>query len=252
MLEHLPEHFHLYLIAGFVAQMIDGALGMAYGVSASSLLLAFGVPPAAASATVHAAECFTTGTSAISHHAFGNVDKYLFKKLLLPAVIGAVIGAYALASFDGDVLKPYVSGYLILMGFVIIGKAFVVIPPRNVTTHLAPLGFVGALLDTLGGGGWGPIVASNLIVRGNDVRITVGSVNAVEFFVTLAASITFFMTIGLTHWGIILGLALGGVVAAPMGAWAAKKIPHKPFMVLVGFLIIVISARTLAKVAGIL
>ena len=246
----LPDHFYLYVIAGFVAQMIDGALGMAYGVSASSLLLAFGVPPAAASATVHAAECFTTGASALSHHAFGNVDKFLFRKLLIPAVIGAVIGAYALSSIDGEVLKPYVSGYLILMGLVIIAKAFITIPPRNVTTHLTPLGFIGALVDAMGGGGWGPIVASNLIVRGNDVRITVGSVNAVEFFVTMAASITFFMTIGLTHWGIIVGLALGGVVAAPLGAWAAKRIPHKPFMVLVGTLIIIISARTLLKAAG--
>jgi uncharacterized membrane protein YfcA len=252
MLEFLPEHFHLYVAAGFLAQVIDGALGMAYGVSASSMLLAFGVPPAAASATVHAAECFTTGASAISHHAFGNVDRFLFRSLLLPAVIGAVIGAYLLSSIDATLLKPYVSGYLVLMGLVIIAKAFVTIPPKNVTTHLAPLGFFGALVDAMGGGGWGPIVASNLIVRGNDVRITVGSVNAVEFFVTLAASITFFLTIGLTHWGIILGLALGGIVAAPLGAWAAKRIPHKPFMVLVGLLIIAISARTLLLSAGLL
>jgi hypothetical protein len=246
-MDFLPEHFGLYVLAGFVAQMIDGALGMAYGLSASSLLLSFGVPPAAVSATVHAAECFTTGASGLSHHAFGNVDKFLFKRLLIPAVIGAVIGAYVLSSINGEVLKPYISGYLIIMGLVIIAKAFITIPPRNVTTHLTPLGFIGALLDTLGGGGWGPIVASNLIARGNDVRITVGSVNAVEFFVTLAASITFFLTIGLTHWGIILGLAVGGVLAAPLGAWAAKRLPHKPFMVIVGLLIIGISARTLLK-----
>jgi len=246
-MDFLPEHFGLYVLAGFVAQMIDGALGMAYGVSASSLLLSFGVPPAAVSATVHAAECFTTGASGLSHHAFGNVDKFLFKRLLIPAVIGAVIGAYVLSSINGEVLKPYISGYLIIMGVVIIAKAFITIPPRNVTTHLTPLGFIGALLDTMGGGGWGPIVASNLIARVHDVRITVGSVNAVEFFVTLAASITFFLTIGLTHWGIILGLAVGGVLAAPLGAWAAKRLPHKPFMVIVGLLIIGISARTLLK-----
>ena len=196
------------------------------------------------SATVHAAECFTTGASAISHHAFGNVDRFLFRKLLIPAVIGAVIGAYLLSSI-GDVLKPWVSGYLILMGLVIIAKAFFRGAPKNVTTHLPPLGFVGALLDSMGGGGWGPIVASNLIVRGNDVRITVGSVNAVEFFVTLAASITFFLTIGLTHWSIILGLAIGGVIAAPFGAWAAKHIPHKPFMILVGVLVAGLSTRNL-------
>lgn len=251
-MDFLTPEFGLYVAAGFIAQLIDGALGMAYGVSASSLLMAFGVPPAATSATVHAAECFTTGASAISHHAFGNVDRYLFRRLLIPAVLGAIIGAYALSAIDGDVLKPYVSGYLIVMGVVIIAKAFFRVPPRNVTTHLTPLGFFGALVDAMGGGGWGPIVASNLIVRGNDVRITVGSVNAVEFFVTLAASITFLLTIGLTHWTIILGLALGGVIAAPIGAWAAKRIPHKPFMILVGVLVTAVSLRNLLKVLAVI
>lgn len=251
-MDFLTSEFALYVAAGFVAQLIDGALGMAYGVSASSLLMAFGVPPAATSATVHAAECFTTGASAISHHAFGNVDRYLFRRLLIPAVFGAIIGAYLLSSIDGDVLKPYVSGYLIVMGIVIIAKAFFRVPPRNVTTHLTPLGFCGALVDAMGGGGWGPIVASNLIVRGNDVRITVGSVNAVEFFVTLAASITFLLTIGLTHWSIIVGLAVGGMIAAPFGAWAAKRIPHRPFMILVGLLVTVVSLRNLLKVLAVI
>lgn len=247
----LPPDFALYIAAGFVAQLIDGALGMAYGVSASSMLMAFGVPPAATSAIVHAAECFTTGASAVSHHAFGNVDRFLFRRLLIPGVIGAVIGAFILSEF-GDVLKPWVSGYLIVMGVVIITKAFIRVPPRTVTSHLIPLGFIGALVDAMGGGGWGPIVSSNLIVRGNNVRITIGSVNAVEFFVTLAASITFIFTIGLTHWSIILGLAIGGVIAAPLGAWAAKHIPHKPFMVLVGLLIISLSLRNLLKFLAII
>ncbi len=244
----LPDHFLLYVLAGFIAQMIDGALGMAYGVSASSLLSIFGVSPQVVSATVHAAECFTTGASGLSHHAFGNVDRVLFRRLLIPAVIGAVVGAYILTSIDGKVLKPYISVYLVIMGVVIIGKAFTRIPPRQVTTHLAPLGFFGALVDAMCGGGWGPIVASNLIIRGNDTRITVGSVNAVEFFVTLAASITFFLTIGLTHWNIILALAIGGVIAAPLAAWAAKHIPHKPFMVLVGVLIVVINSLRIFKI----
>ncbi len=244
----LPDHFLLYVLAGFVAQLIDGALGMAYGVSASSLLSIFGVSPQVVSATVHAAECFTTGASGISHHAFGNVDRVLFRRLLIPAVIGAIMGAYILTSIDGKVLKPYISVYLVVMGVVIIAKAFTRVPPRKVTTHLAPLGFFGALVDAMCGGGWGPIVASNLIIRGNDTRITVGSVNAVEFFVTLAASITFFLTIGLTHWNIILALAIGGVIAAPLAAWAAKHIPHKPFMVLVGVLIVVINSLRIFKI----
>lgn len=247
-MEFLTQEFALYVLAGFVAQLIDGALGMAYGVSASSLLSVFGVSPQVVSATVHAAECFTTGASSISHHAFGNVDRVLFRRLLIPAVIGAVVGAYVLTSIDGKVLKPYISIYLVIMGAVIIAKAFTRVPPRKVTTHLAPLGFFGALVDAMCGGGWGPIVASNLIIRGNDTRITVGSVNAVEFFVTLAASITFFLTIGLTHWNIILALAIGGVIAAPLAAWAAKHIPHKPFMVLVGLLIVVINSLRIFKI----
>ena len=238
------------MAAGFVAQLIDGALGMAYGVTASSLLLTFGVPPAAASATVHAAECFTTGASAISHHAFDNIDRVLFRRLLFPGIVGAIIGAYILTSLPGEALKPYVAAYLLVMGIIIVAKAFREFPPRAVTTHLGPLGFVGALLDTLGGGGWGPVVASTLIVRGNHVRTTVGTVNAVEFFVTVAASVTFLLTIGLSNWQMILALALGGLPAAPIGAWACKHLPVKRLMVIVGLLVIALSLRTLLKTFG--
>ena len=245
----IPE-FWMCVGAGFVAQLIDGALGMAYGVTASSLLIAFGVPPAATSATVHAAECFTTGASAISHHAFENIDGALFRRLLGPGIVGAVIGAYVLTSLPGEALKPYVAAYLLVMGLIIVAKAFREFPPRSVTTHLAPLGFAGALLDTLGGGGWGPVVASTLIVRGNHVRTTVGTVNAVEFFVTVAASITFFLTIGFSSWQMILALALGGLPAAPLGAWACRHLQVKKMMVGVGLLVIVLSLRTLLKTFG--
>lgn len=248
----LTQEFVLYIVAGFIAQIIDGALGMAYGVTASSLLLALGVPPAATSATVHAAECFTTGASALSHRAFGNVDRLLFRRLLLPGVLGALLGAYFLSNFPGDSLRPYIAGYLMILGLVIIIKAFREFPPREVTTHLIPLGFIGAFVDAVGGGGWGPIVASNLIVRGNDIRKAIGSVNAVEFFVTLSASVMFIVTLGLSNWQIILGLAIGGIMAAPMGAWMAKRIPIKPFMILVGILITLISLRTLLMFYGVL
>jgi uncharacterized membrane protein YfcA len=240
----------IYIIAGFIAQIIDGALGMAYGVSASSLLMGFGVPPAVVSSTVHAAECFTTGASAISHHAFGNISRDLVRRLLIPGIIGAALGAYVLSSFDGEIIKPYIAGYLLLMGIVIIVKAFKRFPPREVTTKLTPLALIGAFMDAVGGGGWGPIVATNLIVRGNSVRETVGSVNAVEFFVTMSASITFFLTLGLDHWQVIAGLAAGGVIAAPFGAFLTKKLPHRPMMVTVGVLVIVMSARTLLKSLG--
>lgn len=248
----LPADFLFYIAIGFAAQLIDGALGMAYGVTASSLLLGLGLPPAVTSATVHAAECFTTGTSALSHHAFGNIDKQLFRRLLLPGVIGAAVGAYLLASLPGDGLKPWIAGYLLLMGVVILLKAFRDFPPRPVTSHLAPLGFFGALVDAMGGGGWGPIVASNLLARGNEFRITVGSVNAVEFFVTLTASLVFLLTIGLSHWSIIVGLAIGGVLAAPLGAWLVRYVRPRPMLCAVGLLVIGLSLRTILKYFGVL
>lgn len=246
----LDSAFLFFVGAGFVAQLIDGALGMAYGITASSLLLSFGLPPAVTSATVHAAECFSTGASALSHRAFGNVSSVLFRRLLVPGVVGAVVGAYLLANFRGDALKPVIAIYLIGMGVVIIVKAFREFPPRTVTTHLLPLGFIGAFVDAVGGGGWGPIVSSTLIARGNDVRSAVGSVNAVEFFVTFAASVTFFMTIGLGHWSTIVALALGGLLAAPIGAWACKHVPVRPFMVGVGLLVCLLSMRTLVRYFG--
>ncbi len=248
----LPVDFLSYVAIGFAAQLVDGALGMAYGVTASSLLLGMGVPPAVSSATVHAAECFTTGTSALSHHAFGNIDKRLFRRLLLPGMAGAGVGAYLLTRVDGDMLKPWIAGYLLIVGAVILIKAFRDFPPRQVTTHLTPLGFFGALIDAIGGGGWGPIVASNLLARGNEFRLTVGSVNAVEFFVTLTASAVFLMTLGLGHWQIIVGLAIGGVAAAPLGAWLVKRVRPKPMLMFVGLVVIALSLRTLSKHFGLI
>ena len=248
-MEGIPE-FWWFVGAGFIAQLIDGALGMAYGVTASSLLLAFGVPPAVSSATVHAAECFTTGASGLSHHAFDNIDRALFRRLVPPGIVGAIVGAYILSSFPGDALKPYVAAYLLVMGIVIVGKAFGEFAPKRVTTHIGRLGFAGALLDTMGGGGWGPVVTSTLVARGNDVRKTVGTVNASEFFVTVAASITFFLTIGFTKWRMIAALALGGLPAAPLAAWACKHLPLRRMMTLVGLLVIATSTRTLLKYFG--
>lgn len=247
MTEFFTTEFFTYLGIGFLAQMVDGALGMAYGLTSSSCLMAVGLPPATVSATVHLAETFTTGASAIAHHSFGNIDKALFRRLLIPGILGAILGAYVL-TWSGDVLKPWVAGYILVMGAVVIMKAFRTVPPTSVTTHIAPLGFFGAFMDSIGGGGWGPIVASTLLARGNHVRTTIGSVNSVEFFVTLASSLTFIITLGsISHWSIVLALGLGGMVAAPLAAWATKHVPHKPMMILVGLLIIALSARTLLK-----
>ena len=246
----MTEDLIFYVVAGFLAQLIDGALGMAYGVTASSLLMSFGVPPAAASATVHAAECFTSGASAISHHAFGNISKNLFRRLLLPGVIGALIGAYVLTSLPGQAIKPWIAGYLLLLGVYIVVKAFLVFTPKEVTTYLSPLAFFGAFFDAIGGGGWGAIVTSNLLARGHDLRETIGSVNAVEFFVTLASSAVFLATLGLGHWKIIAALALGGLLAAPLGGWLVGRVPRRPMMIAVGLLIVGLSARTLWLALG--
>jgi len=241
----LSYDFIVYVVIGFAAQLVDGALGMAYGVTASSLLLGVGVPPALSSATVHAAECFTTGTSAISHHAFGNIDKHLFRRLLLPGMLGAAVGAYVLVHLPGDAIKPWIAGYLLVLGLVIIVKGFRELTSRRVTSHLIPLGFFGALVDAIGGGGWGPVVTSNLLARGNEARFTIGTVNAVEFFVTVTASLVFLMTLGISHWQIVVGLALGGVAAAPIGGWLVKRLHARWLLVVVGLLVVGLSTRTL-------
>jgi uncharacterized protein len=242
------DELWFYIVVGFVAQMVDGTLGMAYGLCSSSFLIGFGIAPAAASATVHAAEVFTTGFSALSHHYFGNIDRRLFRRLLIPAVIGAALGSYILAALPGERLRPFVAAYLLVLGVIILVKAFREFPPVFITRYLTPLGFSGALVDALGGGGWGPIVASTLLVRGNHARLTVGTVNAVEFFVTLTASLVFMITLGLSHWMIIVGLACGGALAAPIGAYACKKVPLKPLMCTVALLVILLSGHTLVRV----
>lgn len=234
-----------FIIIGFSAQIIDGALGMAYGVSSTTLLLSVGVPPAAASASVHYAEVFTTGISGVSHHRFGNVDKALFKRLVIPGAIGAALGAYVLTSVPGDKIKPFVSLYLLLMGVRLLMQA------RRKEVHLkdkvgvAPVGLAGGFLDAAGGGGWGPIVTTTLLGKGYIPRFTVGSVNASEFFVALAASATFFVSMGIQNWKVIGGLIAGGMVAAPLGAYLSSRIAAQRMLLLVGVLIILLSLRTL-------
>jgi uncharacterized membrane protein YfcA len=240
----------LYVLVGFVAQMIDGALGMAYGVSSNAFLLSLGIPPAAASASVHMAEVVTTGISGFSHWKLGNVDWKLVRRLLIPGVIGGVLGAYLLTSVNGDVIKPYIAGYLILMGGVIIYKAFTLVPRNKPDQYHGPnvswLGLLGGFCDAIGGGGWGPVVTSTLVARGKYPRTTIGSVNFSEFFVTLSQSLVFVLTLSFSqYWQIILGLLIGGGIAAPLAARMTKQLPLKTLMILVGILIIVLSVRTI-------
>lgn len=239
----------LYVLVGFAAQIIDGALGMAYGVSSNTFLLSLGIPPAAASASVHMAEVMTTGVSGISHWRLGNIDWKLVKRLLIPGVLGGIAGAYLLTSIDGDFIKPLVSGYLMIMGIIILVKAIKFEPKPHSGVHTArvsALGVVGGFFDAIGGGGWGPIVTTTLVARGKDTRLTIGSVNFSEFFVTLAQSIVFVVTLNFReYWQIILGLLIGGVIAAPLAAIMAKRLPVKALMMLVGVLIILLSIRTI-------
>ena len=240
----MEQNIVVFAIVGFVAQLIDGALGMAYGVSSNTFLLSMGVPPAAASASVHAAEIFTTAVSGLSHWRLGNVDRELLRRLLVPGVVGGVVGAYLLTSVPGDTIKPFIAAYLAVMGLIIILKAVRRQQATEARSHLVPLGLAGGFFDAIGGGGWGPIVTSTLVARGNAPRYVIGSVNLSEFFVTLSESVVFILTIGLVHWQVIAGLIIGGVIAAPLAAYVCKRVPTRPLMILIGILIIALSIRT--------
>lgn len=240
----------IYVLVGFVAQTIDGALGMAYGVSSNTFLLSVGIPPAAASASVHMAEVVTTGISGFAHWKLGNVDWKLVRRLLITGVLGGVAGAYLLTSIDGDIIKPYIAAYLLLMGGLILYKAFTLQPRTKPDEYHGPrvswLGLVGGFCDAIGGGGWGPVVTSTLVARGKYPRTTIGSVNFSEFFVTFAESVTFVLALSFSeYWQIILGLLIGGGLAAPLAARVTKKLPIKTLMIMVGALIIITSIRTI-------
>lgn len=244
----IDEEILIYMLAGFIAQSIDGALGMAYGVSATTFLLAIGgVSPAAASASVHASEIFTSGVSGLSHLKFGNVNKRLFRNLLLPGVLGSIAGAYLLVQFEPftPYVRPIVAIYTLYLGIRIIRKIVRPTIQKKPIRRLGVLAASGGFLDAIGGGGWGPIVSSTLIANGRNPIYTIGSVNLTEFFVSLASSLTFIAFIGLTHWQIILGLLLGGVIAAPFAALLLRKLPLKPLFLFVGIVVIVLSLRNI-------
>lgn len=245
--QNLNADFQLFVMAGFIAQLIDGALGMAYGVSASTVLLSVGVPPAAASASIHTSEIFTSGVSGLMHLKFQNVNKKLFKTLLLPGIIGAILGALTLSLLEeyNYILKPAIAAYTLYLGIIILKKAFGKRKNKIKTEHIPKLASFGGFMDSIGGGGWGPIVSSTLIAGGRHPRYTIGSVNLTEFFVALASSITFFSIIGISHWTIIAGLIIGGIIAAPIGALLSRNLPVKTMMIIVGVLVILLSSKIL-------
>jgi uncharacterized protein len=249
----MEDSFILFAVVGFLAQIVDGALGMAYGVVSSSVLLSFGVPPAAASASVHAAELFTTAASAGSHAWHRNVNWHLFRRLAPAGILGGVVGTYLLTSIDGAVLRPFVAAYLGIMGLYILYMAWRAVRPivSHRTTVVAPLGIVGGFADAVGGGGWGPVVTTGLVGTGGAPREMIGTVNTVEFFVTFAVSLAFVLALVTGHWedagGLtqyawaVAGLIVGGVLAAPFAGYVTKVLPQRVLMVVVGALISVLA-----------
>jgi uncharacterized membrane protein YfcA len=241
-----------FIAVGFAAQLVDGALGMAFGVISNTLLVGvLGVPPAQASQRVHLVECFTTAASGISHLLHGNIDGKLFFRLLIPGVIGGITGAYVLTSLHADVVKPFVLTYLAGIGLYLLWRGLMYPPRVREAKFVAPLGLVGGFLDAAGGGGWGPVVTSNLLIQGADPRKVVGTVNSVEFFLTLTISAAFIYHLGFADVaGATLGLLIGGVAAAPLGAWAAKHFPPKTMLILVGIVLTLTSGSGVYRAWG--
>lgn len=238
----------VYILIGFAAQMIDGSLGMAYGVSCRTFLRSVaGIPSAVASAVIHIAEIPSSLVSGISHFRIDNVDRSLLLRLMLPGVVGGVAGAWFVSS-AGDKIEAAIDVYLIVMGLIILRKAFGGGVRRSGMGGLIyPLGLAGGFLDAVGGGGWGPVVTSTMVASGEDVKKTIGTVNAAEFIVTVAETTTFAVMIRdiASYGSIILGLVIGGVIAAPIAARVCKRLPEKPLMIAVGALIVLLNVYNL-------
>ncbi|WP_018630613.1 TSUP family transporter [Niabella aurantiaca] len=243
------QSFLIMLLAGFVAQLVDGALGMGYGVTSATILLSAGVSPAAISGSIHTAEMFASGASGYSHYRFGNVNKKLFRTLLIPGVAGAILGAVLLVYLGekyGSWIRPLLACYTLFLGIKILSNAFRDRIRKKKYKHYKALAGAGGFFDSFGGGGWGPIVTTTLITKGRSPKYVIGSVSLTEFFVTLSSAFTFFILLGVSHWQTILGLIIGGLIAAPVAAKLTGKLPRKTAFILLGVLVIIWSLKILA------
>ena len=231
-----------FILVGFAAQLVDGALGMAFGVISTTLLISLGVPPASASASVHAVEVFTTGASGISHWLHKNISWRLFRRIVIPGVIGGILGAYVLTQIPAEQARPFVLGYLALIGVYLLWRG-----TRKVVRHrrariVEPLGFAGGFLDAAGGGGWGPVVTSNLLAQGAHPRKVIGTVNTAEFFLAVTISATFLASLGWEAFTLAMaGLLIGGMAAAPLGGYVARRVPAKLLLLMVGTVLVLTS-----------
>lgn len=238
----LDSLFYYFVFVGFIAQLIDGALGMAYGATCSSLMMSVGVPPAYATAGVHTAKVFTSGVSGLSHIFLGNIDKNMFFRIVITGVVGSMIGAYVISEVvDGEFIKPYISLYLVFLGVMIFLKAFKAKPVIPVNKNLGILGLYGGFFDAIGGGGWGPLVTSKLLSKGNPAKETIGTVNTAEFFVAFFSTGIFMIFVDTQAWQLIAALIIGGIFAAPLGAYLVKFIPQKALMIVVAVVVILVS-----------
>ncbi|TAH02253.1 MAG: ABC transporter permease [Sphingobacteriales bacterium] len=247
----LDPNFHWMVLAGFLAQLVDGALGMGYGVTSATILLSVGVNLASISGSIHTAEMFASGASGYSHYKFGNVNKKMFKALLIPGIIGAILGAVLLTTLGekhSNWLRPIMACYTMFLGVRIFLNAFRKPKPQQKFKRYGLLAGAGGFLDSFGGGGWGPIVTTTLITRGRTPKYVIGSVSLTEFFVTLASAFTFFTLLGVSHWQTIIALIIGGLLAAPIAAKLAGKLPKKTSYILLGVLVMIWSIRILVKV----
>lgn len=251
--QNIDPNFFWMIAAGFAAQLVDGALGMGYGVMTTICLLSLGINLPAISGSIHTAEMFSSGASGYSHYKFGNVNKKLFKVLLIPGIIGAVAGAlllWKLGDKYANYIRPVLAVYTLILGARILTNAFKKKQAPKKIKNAGWLAGAGGFLDSFGGGGWGPLVTSTLIAKGRTPRFVIGTVSLTEFFVTVASALTFFGVLGISHWQIIVGLIIGGVAASPIAAKLSGKLPLKTMFIGVGALVIIWSLRILGKAVG--
>ena len=244
--------FYWMMLVGVLAEIVAGSMGMGYGVICTTTLLFLGIPPHAVSASIHSAESFTTAAGSISHIRLKNVSKSLVKRLAIPAVFGAVIGAVSLTylgEYYSKITKTIISFYTLYLGIQILSNAFKNKQDKKLKrkTNLTRLGVIGGFIDSFAGGGWGPLVTGTLIKDSFTPRFAVGSSTVAKFILTLTAAITFIFTLGIQHWNIILGLLIGGIFTAPFSAMLTAKLPVKSMFIIIGTLVIVMSSITIYK-----
>ncbi|KAA8482062.1 putative membrane protein YfcA [Arcticibacter tournemirensis] len=249
--EEIPHMFYYFLVAGFIFAMIDGAIGMSYGVTSTTFSLSMGIPPASASTAVHLSEILSNGIAGVMHYRMGNVNIKLFKMLVIPGIVGAMAGAYLLSSLEHYSMytKPVVSVYTLILGAVILRKALNLTARKKTRqkkiTNIRGLGLFGGFVDAVGGGGWGSIVLSSLIAGGRHARFSLGSVKLSRFFVAFMSSLTFITMLKGLHWEAIGGLILGSAIASPIAARVANKISAKSIMLAVGIIVILVSLKSI-------